>query len=112
METVGVDPGIPVNVLQDPQQKASKVIAWLTLIIRLVNVPVVMVQGEPDGNVSCPAQLSNENLYSVVPGNMLMVVVQIPSLLVSVIGAQLPHQLLKIPLTFGVVKPVMPFMFT
>jgi hypothetical protein len=40
-----------------------------------------------------------------------MVVSQIPSLLESVIGLQLPHQLLKEPFTSGLIKPVSPFIF-
>jgi len=37
---------------------------------------------------------------------------QIPSLLASVMGRQLPHQLLKVPLTSGIPYPDMPFIST
>ena len=41
-----------------------------------------------------------------------MVASQIPSLLASVIGRQLPHQLLNVPLTSGVPYPDIPFIST
>jgi hypothetical protein len=41
-----------------------------------------------------------------------MVVSQIRSLFASVIGAQLPHQLLKVPFSSGLVNPEMPFIST
>ena len=52
MDTVGVDPGMPVKVLQEPQQKASSVTGSVMLMIRLVKLEVVLVQDAPTGKVS------------------------------------------------------------
>lgn len=99
---------------QLPQHTAGMMVSPLMINTRFVNCVLPLVHGAVGSLVSCPPQLSCENLYSIVsPSGMLMVICQMSSLLASVIGAQLPHQLLKVPLISGVVKvPVNSFMST
>jgi hypothetical protein len=69
------------------------------------------VQDEPGTSVSqVPPELA-VNLYSKLPASRGMVISQIPSELASVMGAQTPHQLLKVPLRDTLERPV-PFMST
>ena len=90
---------------QDSQQTTGSTVSEDTFNVRFVNPKFDTTHGSPENKFSCIFQLSAANLNSkLVFFSIFAVISQILSLLGSDIAQQLPHQLLKVPLTSGIEK--------